>query len=162
MSRSDAHAYTCRWHHIRHEPGWQDGAFIGLACAYALLATIALVQLLRISRRCPQYGWTTQKVFHLLNLLVCALRAIIMLLHTEFAVRPCPLTCAHVAAQHTLFLLRMQAHGRDCLANHLIRMCLVAPAEAARQGSFTLVLTPDPASGAVRRICSCVVLPPHT
>jgi hypothetical protein len=33
------------------------------------------VQLLRIQLRVPEYGWTTQKVFHLLNCLVCCLRA---------------------------------------------------------------------------------------
>ena len=76
----------CRWKHIRKDEGWQQGAFWGLAAAYAVLATVALVQLVRISRRCPQYGWTTQKVFHLLNLLVCALRAIVMALHSQLEV----------------------------------------------------------------------------
>jgi Protein of unknown function (DUF1084) len=33
------------------------------------------VQLVRIQLRVPEYGWTTQKVFHLLNALVCTLRA---------------------------------------------------------------------------------------
>jgi hypothetical protein len=28
----------------------------------------------RIQLRVPEYGWTTQKVFHLLNALVCSLR----------------------------------------------------------------------------------------
>lgn len=32
------------------------------------------VQIVRIQRRVPEYGWTTQKVFHLLNFLVCGLR----------------------------------------------------------------------------------------
>lgn len=32
------------------------------------------VQLVRIQLRVPEYGWTTQKVFHLLNALVCSLR----------------------------------------------------------------------------------------
>jgi Protein of unknown function (DUF1084) len=35
----------------------------------------AQVQIIRIQLRVPEYGWTTQKVFHLLNLLVCSLRA---------------------------------------------------------------------------------------
>ncbi len=29
---------------------------------------------MRIQLRVPEYGWTTQKVFHLLNALVCSLR----------------------------------------------------------------------------------------
>jgi hypothetical protein len=33
------------------------------------------VQIIRIQIRVPEYGWTTQKVFHLLNLLVSGLRA---------------------------------------------------------------------------------------
>lgn len=33
------------------------------------------VQIVRIQLRVPEYGWTTQKVFHLLNFLVCGLRS---------------------------------------------------------------------------------------
>ena len=33
------------------------------------------VQIIRIQLRVPEYGWTTQKVFHLLNFLVCGLRS---------------------------------------------------------------------------------------
>ncbi len=33
------------------------------------------VQIVRIQLRVPEYGWTTQKVFHLLNFLVSGLRA---------------------------------------------------------------------------------------
>jgi hypothetical protein len=56
---------------------WYDaiGAFNSLGAAYSLLATIALVQIIRIHLRVPEYGWTTQKVFFLLNFLVCAQRA---------------------------------------------------------------------------------------
>lgn len=32
------------------------------------------MQLVRIQLRVPEYGWTTQKVFHLLNALVSSLR----------------------------------------------------------------------------------------
>jgi len=42
-------------------------AWAALAGAYALLALIAGVQLARVHRRVPEYGWTTQKVFHALN-----------------------------------------------------------------------------------------------
>lgn len=66
------------WKDLRENSAFEHGAFIGLAFAYATLAIIALIQLIRISKRVPQYGWTTQKVFHLLNLFVCILRAVAM------------------------------------------------------------------------------------
>ncbi|GMH41030.1 hypothetical protein BSKO_08940 [Bryopsis sp. KO-2023] len=50
--------------------------FYYLAGAYGILAIIALVQLIRIQLRVPEYGWTTQKVFHLMNCLVCLIRAV--------------------------------------------------------------------------------------
>ena len=67
---------------------FEHGTFIGLAVAYTTLAIIALVQLIRISQRVPEYGWTTQKVFHLLNLFVCILRAIAMAF--RFQLQVCP------------------------------------------------------------------------
>lgn len=69
---------SCRWQSLRDNEEFEYGAFIGLAVAYAIIALVALIQLMRISRRVPEYGWTTQKVFHLLNLIVCALRAVVM------------------------------------------------------------------------------------
>lgn len=46
------------------------------------------VQLVRIQLRVPEYGWTTQKVFHLLNGLVAALRAGTFLLRPQLAAVP--------------------------------------------------------------------------
>ena len=46
----------------------------GLAIGYGAIALVAVVQLIRIQMRVPEYGWTTQKVFHLLNFLVASLR----------------------------------------------------------------------------------------
>mmetsp|Transcript_17663 Transcript_17663/g.36166 ORF Transcript_17663/g.36166 Transcript_17663/m.36166 type:complete len:280 (+) Transcript_17663:256-1095(+) len=40
-----------------------------LAVLYLSLGATALVQLIRIQLRLPEYGWTTQKVFHLLNVM---------------------------------------------------------------------------------------------
>jgi len=40
-----------------------------LAVLYLSLGITALVQLIRIQLRLPEYGWTTQKVFHLLNVM---------------------------------------------------------------------------------------------
>ena len=44
-------------------------------CLTHLLRLTHQVQLGRIQHRVPEYGWTTQKVFHLLNFLCAALRA---------------------------------------------------------------------------------------
>ena len=41
------------------------------------------VQLSRIQIRVPEYGWTTQKVFHLLNCLVCALRCAVFVFREQ-------------------------------------------------------------------------------
>lgn len=64
------------WNMIDESQGWQEGVFYVLCAAYALVALIALVQLVRIQLRVPEYGWTTQKVFHLMNFVVNGLRAV--------------------------------------------------------------------------------------
>ena len=51
------------------------------------------VQIIRIQRRVPEYGWTTQKVFHLLNFFVCGLRASVFALRRE--VQRIPSQLAH-------------------------------------------------------------------
>lgn len=55
----------------------------GIAAAYGLVGCVAFVQLIRIHMRVPEYGWTTQKVFHLLNCLVCAVRVGIFVFRTQ-------------------------------------------------------------------------------
>uniref|UniRef100_A0A7S0R8K2 THH1/TOM1/TOM3 domain-containing protein n=1 Tax=Chlamydomonas leiostraca TaxID=1034604 RepID=A0A7S0R8K2_9CHLO len=62
------------WHKIDDSPEFQEYSNYGLAISYALIGVVALVQLVRIHLRVPEYGWTTQKVFHLLNMVVCFLR----------------------------------------------------------------------------------------
>ncbi|KAF2294060.1 hypothetical protein GH714_007176 [Hevea brasiliensis] len=48
-----------------------------------------MVQLFRIQLRVPEYGWTTQKVFHLMNFIVNGLRAILFGLYKDvFLIRP--------------------------------------------------------------------------
>ena len=42
------------------------------------------MQLIRIQLRVPEYGWTTQKVFHLLNTLVGVLRCVVFAGRNEF------------------------------------------------------------------------------
>ncbi|XWS64083.1 hypothetical protein CRYUN_Cryun06bG0156400 [Craigia yunnanensis] len=65
------------WRDINDSPLWQDRIFQILAALYALVAAIALVQLIRIQLRVPEYGWTTQKVFHFLNFLVNGVRVLV-------------------------------------------------------------------------------------
>ena len=74
--------------HTGADPAWQKYSFTALAVGYGLLAVVALVQLIRIQMRVPQFGWTTQKVFHLLNAFVCILRCLVLALRDE--VRHCP------------------------------------------------------------------------
>ena len=70
------------------DPAWQKYSFTALAVGYGLLALVALVQLIRIQMRVPQFGWTTQKVFHLLNAFVCILRCVVLALRDEVRPRP--------------------------------------------------------------------------
>ncbi|GJS46765.1 tobamovirus multiplication protein 1-like protein [Tanacetum coccineum] len=64
------------WNGVDESRKWQDGVFYALCASYALVSLIALVQLVRIQMRVPEYGWTTQKVFHLMNFVVNGLRAV--------------------------------------------------------------------------------------
>lgn len=61
-------AYACYWYY--------------LALAYGIIAIVAAIQLLRIQHRVPDYGWTTQKVFHLLNFVFCVIRSVSFALYT--------------------------------------------------------------------------------
>ncbi|KAH9298575.1 hypothetical protein KI387_030257, partial [Taxus chinensis] len=58
------------WDEIDESQQCQDIIFYALSAAYALVALVALVQLIRIQLRVPEYGWTTQKIFHLMNFIV--------------------------------------------------------------------------------------------
>ncbi|PWZ15855.1 Tobamovirus multiplication protein 1 [Zea mays] len=71
------------WDDVNESPQWQDGAFFSLAAAYALVSAVALIQLVRIQRRVPEFGWTTQKVFHLMNFLVNGVRALVFGFHVH-------------------------------------------------------------------------------
>ncbi|XP_022776611.1 protein TOM THREE HOMOLOG 1 [Durio zibethinus] len=65
------------WRDINDSPLWQDRIFHILAALYGIVAAVAVVQLIRIQLRVPEYGWTTQKVFHFLNFLVNGVRALV-------------------------------------------------------------------------------------
>ncbi|KAJ3682019.1 hypothetical protein LUZ60_014592 [Juncus effusus] len=68
------------WEEVNGSRLWQDRIFHGLAVMYGLIGFVALVQLIRIECRVPEYGWTTQKVFHFLNFIVNGFRSIIFAL----------------------------------------------------------------------------------
>ncbi|CAN4110566.1 unnamed protein product [Withania somnifera] len=67
----------------------KQGIFYALCAAYACVSFVALVQLIRIQLRLSGIGWTTQKVFHLMNFVVCGLRAILFgFYRSVFYLRP--------------------------------------------------------------------------
>ncbi|XP_058090427.1 tobamovirus multiplication protein 3-like isoform X1 [Magnolia sinica] len=65
------------WEEVNNSHIWQDRIFHALAGLYGFVAAVAVIQLVRIELRVPEYGWTTQKVFHFLNFVVNAVRSII-------------------------------------------------------------------------------------
>lgn len=71
------------WDDINESTVWQDGIFYTLCALYALVSSVALIQLIRIEMRVPEYGWTTQKVFHLMNFIVNGVRAIVFGFHKQ-------------------------------------------------------------------------------
>ena len=86
MEQTYLNALPSWWQKIDQDPKWQEYSFLALAIAYGLIALVAIVQLIRIQQRVPEYGWTTQKVFHLLNAFVSLLRCVVFALHTKVSV----------------------------------------------------------------------------
>ncbi|GAB2229981.1 hypothetical protein Droror1_Dr00014237 [Drosera rotundifolia] len=77
------------WDDINESSQWQDGIFFTLCGAYALVSAVSLIQLIRIELRVPEYGWTTQKVFHLMNFIVNGVRAVVFGFHKYiFSLKP--------------------------------------------------------------------------
>ncbi|KAM0823096.1 hypothetical protein ACQ4PT_071096 [Festuca glaucescens] len=68
------------WKDVNESPMWQDRIFHALAVLYGIVSVVALIQLIRIECRVPEYGWTTQKVFHFLNFVVNGVRSIVFVL----------------------------------------------------------------------------------
>ncbi|KGN43722.1 tobamovirus multiplication protein 1 isoform X1 [Cucumis sativus] len=77
------------WNEIDDSDHWQKGIYYALSASYALISLIALVQLIRIQIRVPEFEWTTQKGFHLMNFIVNGLRAILFGLYKSvFLIKP--------------------------------------------------------------------------
>ncbi|XP_019423190.1 PREDICTED: tobamovirus multiplication protein 1-like isoform X2 [Lupinus angustifolius] len=77
------------WDEIDESNEWKRDIYYALCAAYASVSFVALVQLVRIQMRVPEYGWTTQKVFHLMNFIVNGLRAVIFgLYNSVFTIKP--------------------------------------------------------------------------
>jgi len=82
----------------------EERAFYGLAGAYGLVALVAAVQLGRIQARVPEYGWTTQKVFHMLNFAVASLRCGVFLFRESVeGLKPAVLSSLLMDLPGTLF-----------------------------------------------------------
>lgn len=67
------------WDDVNRSSLWQDRIFHTLAALFGFIAAVALIQLVRIECRVPEYGWTTQKVFHFLNFVVNAFRSVVFI-----------------------------------------------------------------------------------
>ncbi|KAK8934821.1 hypothetical protein KSP39_PZI014863 [Platanthera zijinensis] len=65
------------WEVVNESPLWQKRIFYSLSWIFGLISIVSLIQLVRIECRVPEYGWTTQKVFHLLNFLVNGIRSVV-------------------------------------------------------------------------------------
>ncbi|XP_074583051.1 tobamovirus multiplication protein 1-like [Curcuma longa] len=69
------------WVNAGHSSQWQDAAFYSLCAAYSCVSAFALIQVVRNQLRVPEYGWTTQKVFHFMNFMVNGVRALVFGFH---------------------------------------------------------------------------------
>ncbi|KAK4787337.1 hypothetical protein SAY86_011170 [Trapa natans] len=92
------------WDDINGSTKWQDEIFFFLCAAFTLVASVALIQLIRIQLRVPEYGWTTQKVFHLMNFIVNGVLAVVFGFHKQaFVIHPRVLTFILVDLPGLLF-----------------------------------------------------------
>lgn len=82
------------WRRIDSNPSWRAYSEYGLAAGYGAIALVAALQLVRIQMRVPEYGWTTQKVFHLLNFLVAGLRVVVFTMWAKLSQQGAPVVSA--------------------------------------------------------------------
>ncbi|KAG0471656.1 hypothetical protein HPP92_016202 [Vanilla planifolia] len=77
------------WNEIDESEEWQRGLYHALCGCFSLLSLVALVQLMRIQVRVPEFNWTTQKLFHFMNFIVNGLRAVLFGLYQNvFLLKP--------------------------------------------------------------------------
>ncbi|XXG85545.1 hypothetical protein AAC387_Pa11g0604 [Persea americana] len=89
ISATELSSVSNWWDEINESTQWQSGIFFFLCAAYALVSSVALIQLIRIELRVPEYGWTTQKIFHFMNFIVNGVRAVVFGFHKQvFFLRP--------------------------------------------------------------------------
>ncbi|WMV44969.1 hypothetical protein MTR67_038354 [Solanum verrucosum] len=72
------------WYDINKSIQWQHGIFFTLCALYSFVSIIALIQVIRIHLRIPLYGWSTQKVFHMMIFVANSVGAIVFGLHNNF------------------------------------------------------------------------------
>ncbi|CAL9186409.1 unnamed protein product [Musa hybrid cultivar] len=80
------------WEEMNNSTLWQDRIFHALAALFGLVSAVALVipqiQLVRTEFRVPEFGWTIQKVFHFLNLLVNGVRSLVFIFRRGLQIKP--------------------------------------------------------------------------
>lgn len=77
------------WDQINESTDWQDRTFHLLATLYGFMALVAMVRLVLIQLRVPKRGWTTQKLFHVLNFLVNGVRCLVFVFRRNIqSIRP--------------------------------------------------------------------------
>ncbi|XP_020580923.1 tobamovirus multiplication protein 1-like [Phalaenopsis equestris] len=65
------------WNEINESDEWQRWLYYTLCGCYCFNSLVALVQIIRIQLRVPEYGWKTQKIFLLMNFIINGLRAVL-------------------------------------------------------------------------------------
>ncbi|XP_020995118.1 tobamovirus multiplication protein 3 [Arachis duranensis] len=75
LTKSSLSSSSNWWHDINASSVWHSKHLFLFDLLNYLL--IIVVQLVRIQLRVPEYGWTTQKVFHFLNFLVNGVRCLV-------------------------------------------------------------------------------------
>ncbi|XP_074310954.1 tobamovirus multiplication protein 1-like isoform X4 [Silene latifolia] len=70
-----------KWDEIDELAQLHGGMFFTFSAAYTLLTVVSLVQFIKIKARLRQHGWSTQKLFFLMNVFVNGVRAAVFGFH---------------------------------------------------------------------------------
>ncbi|KAG6754550.1 hypothetical protein POTOM_040337 [Populus tomentosa] len=95
------------------------------------------IQLIRIELRVPEYGWTTQKVFHLMNFIVNGVRAVVFGFHKQVFIMH-PKGCCFGEWEQALVLLLLDLPG--LLFFSTFTLLVLFWAEIYHQASFIFEL----------------------